>query len=576
MLGLLWKYIREHSWLYISIALVLLVYDFTVLVPTQVIQRLVDSLTSQNLTEAGFIRDLLLLVGATVINYLSAYYWHLKLFQSSVNFKTRMQKQAFEKLVAMRTPFYEKFRSGDILTRFSTDVEGMMEMVGYGVMIILYGGGLIAFIIPAMFWISWQISLLAMIPLVFLLLSTYYLGKKQDVFVEQNREAVASLNDEVLEMIEGVRVSRAYGKKAHQALQFQKRTRDLAQAGDRIAAIQYLYGPLANIFIGISTLLILLVGAVFVGNGQMTIGQVIALQLYMLSLIEPMWMMADFILVYQTGKTSFKKVTELIETGDDLETDGQKELKQIECIEFKDYSFAYPQVERESLHRINWHILAGQTLGIVGKTGSGKTSLVRQFLRQYPLGSGDFLINDLPVTAYKRNSIEEKIGYVPQEHILFSKSVAENISLGKAGASQEEIKAAIETAAFTEDLQGMPDGLQTMIGERGVSISGGQKQRISIARAFLRNPDLLILDDSLSAVDARTEQRIIANIQRERAGKTNIIVSHRLSAVHQADWILVLDQGRIIEEGRSEDLLIQKGWYYEQYQRQQSQKGEDA
>ncbi|HEL2739401.1 TPA: ABC transporter ATP-binding protein, partial [Streptococcus suis] len=299
----------------------------------------------------------------------------------------------------------------------------------------------------------------------------------------------------------------------------------------------------------------------------------IALQLYVSSLLEPFWTLADFILVYQTGKTSFEKLQELIETGDDLEVDGTVAIAELTSISFKDYSFSYPQAERASISDINWTLTAGQTVGIVGKTGSGKTTLVRQLLRQYPVGQGEFAINGQPVLEIERSSIERKIGYVPQEHILFSKSVGENIALGKLDSSPEEIQQAIATAAFTKDLERMSDGLDTMIGERGVSISGGQKQRISIARAFLREPDLLILDDSLSAVDARTERRIIQNIQKERAGKTNVIVTHRLSAVNHADWVLVLDEGRIVEEGRPADLLAQEGWYYEQYQRQQSQEG---
>ncbi|WP_044670598.1 ABC transporter ATP-binding protein, partial [Streptococcus suis] len=317
----------------------------------------------------------------------------------------------------------------------------------------------------------------------------------------------------------------------------------------------------------------LLMGAQAVKAGQLTLGQVIALQLYVGSLLEPFWTLADFILVYQTGKTSFEKLQELIETGDDLEADGSKEIAELDSISFKNYSFSYPQAERASLQDINWTLKAGQTVGIVGKTGSGKTTLVRQFLRQYPIGQGNFFINHQSVLDFKRSSIEEKIGYVPQEHILFSRSVGENIALGKVASSSEEIEQAIATAAFSQDLKRMTDGLDTMIGERGVSISGGQKQRISIARAFLREPDLLILDDSLSAVDARTERQIIQNIQKERAGKTNVIVTHRLSAVNHADWVLVLDEGRIVEEGRPADLLAQRGWYYEQYQRQQSQEG---
>ncbi|WP_449460177.1 ABC transporter ATP-binding protein [Streptococcus suis] len=573
MFRLIFDYIKRHKWLYLLVAVTLIIYDATLLLPTQIIQRMVDILTKNELTQAILVQEMTLLLLVTVLNYATAFIWHLKLFQASVNFKFDMQQRAFKKLVTMRTPFYEKFRSGDVMTRFSTDVDGLMEMVGYGLMIVVYAGGMLAFIIPTMFFIDWKISLVALLPMLFMTLCIFFIGRKQDKAIDANREAVAQLNNEVLEVIEGIRVTRAYSKKANQKAQFQARTKQLAQGGDRITSLQSLYNPLAIVCLGLSTIFVLLMGAQAVKAGQLTLGQVIALQLYVGSLLEPFWTLADFILVYQTGKTSFEKLQELIETGDDLEADGFKEIAELSSISLKNYSFSYPQAERASLQDINWTLKAGQTVGIVGKTGSGKTTLVRQFLRQYPIGQGNFFINHQSVLDFKRSSIEEKIGYVPQEHILFSRSVGENIALGKVASSSEEIEQAIATAAFSQDLKRMSDGLDTMIGERGVSISGGQKQRISIARAFLREPDLLILDDSLSAVDARTERQIIQNIQKERAGKTNVIVTHRLSAVNHADWVLVLDEGRIVEEGRPADLLAQRGWYYEQYQRQQSQEG---
>ena len=573
MFRLIFDYIKRHKWLYLLVAVTLIIYDVTLLIPTQIIQRMVDTLTKNGLTERILVQEMGLLLLVTFLNYGMGFIWHLKLFQASVNFKFDMQQRAFKKMVTMRTPFYEKFRSGDVMTRFSTDVDGLMEMVGYGLMIVVYSGGMLAFIIPTMLLIDWKISFLAILPMIFMAVAFFFIGRKQDLAIDANREAVAQLNNEVLEVVEGIRVTRAYSKKAAQKAQFQERTKELADGGDRITSLQSLYNPLATVGLGLSTILVLVLGAGAVKSGQLSLGQVIALQLYVSSLLEPFWTLADFILVYQTGKTSFEKLQELIETGDDLEVDGSVEIAELDSISFKNYSFSYPQSDRPSLQEINWTLKAGQTVGIVGKTGSGKTSLVRQLLRQYPVGQGEFLVNHQSVLAFKRSSLEQKIGYVPQEHILFSKSVGENIAFGKRDSSLEEIEAAIATAAFSQDLERMSHGLDTMIGERGVSISGGQKQRISIARAFLREPDLLILDDSLSAVDARTEGQIIQNIQKERAGKTNVIVTHRLSAVNHADWVLVLDEGRIVEEGRPADLLAQEGWYYEQYQRQQSQDG---
>ncbi len=573
MFQLIFDYVKQHKWLYLLVAVTLIIYDATLLVPTQIIQRMVDTLASQGLTDSRLVQDMTLLFLVTLLNYAMAFIWHLKLFQASVNFKFEMQQRAFRKMVVMRTPFYEKFRSGDIMTRFSTDVDGLMEMVGYGLMIVVYAGGMLAFIIPTMFLIDWKISFWAIVPMLAMTVCIFFIGRKQDQAIEENRDAVAALNTEVLEVVEGIRVTRAYSKKATQETKFQEKTRRLAQGGNRITSLQALYNPLATVFLALSNAAVLLLGAQALQNGDLSLGQVIALQLYVSSLLEPFWTLADFILVYQTGKTSFEKLQELIDTGDDLEVDGSRAIAELASIAFKDYSFSYPQAERASISDINWTLTAGQTVGIVGKTGSGKTTLVRQLLRQYPVGQGEFVINGQPILEIERSSIEEKIGYVPQEHILFSKSVGENIALGKLDSNPEDIEQAIATAAFTKDLERMSDGLHTMIGERGVSISGGQKQRISIARAFLREPDLLILDDSLSAVDARTERQIIQNIQKERAGKTNVIVTHRLSAVNHADWILVLDEGRIVEEGRPADLLAQKGWYYEQYQRQQSQEG---
>ncbi|MGQ7355633.1 ABC transporter ATP-binding protein [Streptococcus suis] len=573
MFSLIFDYIKRHKWLYLLIAVTLIIYDATLLVPTQIIQRMVDTLASNGLTEKMLVQDMTQLFLVTLVNYATAFIWHLKLFQSSINFKFDMQQRAFRKMVVMRTPFYEKFRSGDVMTRFSTDVDGLMEMVGYGIMIVVYAGGMFAFVIPYMFIIDWKTSLVALLPMLAMTAAIFFIGRKQDEAIEANREAVAQLNNEVLEVVEGIRVTRAYSKKATQKVKFQERTRELAKGGDRISSLQSFYNPLATLALGLSTILVLVMGTVAVKSGQLSIGQVIALQLYVGSLLEPFWMLSDFILIYQTGKTSFEKLQELIDTGDDLEVDGFGEIAELSSLAFEGYSFSYPQADRPSLQDIHWTLKRGQTVGIVGKTGAGKTTLVRQFLRQYPVGQGSFTINGQSVLDFKRASIEEKIGYVPQEHILFSKSVGENIALGKLDSSPEDIQRAIATAAFTKDLERMSDGLDTMIGERGVSISGGQKQRISIARAFLRKPDLLILDDSLSAVDARTERQIIENIQKERAGKTNVIVTHRLSAVNHADWVLVLDEGRIVEEGRPADLLAQGGWYFEQYQRQQSQEG---
>jgi len=232
-------------------------------------------------------------------------------------------------------------------------------------------------------------------------------------------------------------------------------------------------------------------------------------------------------------------------------------------------SFQYPSSSVKNLIGIEVQLNRGETLGIVGKTGSGKTTFIRQLLREYPLGDGEIMVTNHNLTNVKLEDIRGWLGYVPQDSFLFSKSIKENILFGKPDATEEDLQIAINIADFEKDLTLLPEGLNTLVGEKGVALSGGQKQRISIARALIKDPEILLLDDSLSAVDAKTEKTIIGNIQRERAGKTTIIATHRMSAVQHADQIIVLEDGKVIEAGTHQALLNHGGWYKEQYERQQ-------
>lgn len=571
MLSAIWFFVKANWMTYSIVSLGLLVSYGLFVVPTQMTQKVINQISQGTLTQESLLWSVFIVLLAGIVTYIADLIWVRLLFGKASRYRFELRRGLFNKLIHMRTPFYEKFRSGDMLTRFTNDTNDYSELLGFGVMSIFSALGTIFFVLPAMVLISWQITLLASLPILILGIIVYWISTKQEIASEESREAVANLSNEVLEVIEGIRVTRAYGKKDLGARRFQKKTEQLVLKNDKIMFYQSAYGRLALTFLGLSTALVVGFGGYYMSMGSLQLGDVVALQLYAIMLMDPMWVLSDMVLVYQIGKVAYDKLTELMNSTDDMEEDGQLQADALERITFRDYSFAYAGSDLPTLKNINLTLEKGQTLGIVGKTGSGKTTLVRQLLRQYPIGTGQYLVNGRPITQFMRQSLEDKLGYVPQEHILFSRSVADNIRFGQPEAKAVKVMNAVEAAVFAEDVTRMSQGLETMVGEKGVSISGGQKQRISIARALIKEPELLILDDSLSAVDAKTERKIIENIQQLRQGKTNVIVTHRLSAVNHADWVIVLENGQVVEEGRPADLLTQGGWYFEQYQRQQSE-----
>ena len=568
MLAAMWQFIKRYPMTYLIILLSIIANYILWVIPTRVTQAIIDAMADHSLTGQSLALFVGIILVVAVAQYTSEYLWMSRLFSQSAFYIKEVKLNLYQKIISMRIQFFEKFRSGDMMTRFTSDVKVIEEFMGYGIMSFMLSAGTYFIIIPIMLSISWKVTLLSIIPSSLIILPFIFLTRKQDEAVTQQRDAVAALSNEVLEVIEGIRVTRAYGNKQEASQGFRAKTRDLASKADRIMYYQAAFGRLSITIMSLTAALVIGVGGLEMAAGHLTLGQIIALQLYSVSLAEPLWSLTDLVVIYQDAKVSHGKIQELLQEGDDMDNHGRQPLRDLEEIALADYSFRYQGAHQDSLSHINLRLKKGQTLGIVGKTGSGKTTLVRQFLRQYPVGQGDFQVNDRPISDYIRHDIESLIGYVPQEHLLFSRSVRENILFGKPTASQKQVDVAVAIAAFSQDLERMSDGYDTLIGEKGVAISGGQKQRISIARAMIKEPELLILDDALSAVDARTERIIIENIQTLRAGKTNIITSHRLSAVEHADWIIVLDQGSIVEEGRAADLMALGGWYAEQAWRQ--------
>ena len=571
MIRSLTSYISQHRTRFIIGVIFALVNSLALLVPNYIIQRFVDGLVQQTISVSKSIQLVGVLFAAGVISYLSQLIYLRTIFYQGIQYQAELRQSMFDKLLTLRQPFYEKFRSGDLMTRMTTDIDMMGNMLSWGTIIALGDGLYMIAIIVVMSWVvSWQAALVSSLPLVLFGIAIYYIGQQVDQRYERSREEVTKLSNEVLEVVEGVRVIRSYTTTQVEQARFTERTQQARDKTNDYIVYNASYGPVSRFFSGLSTAAGLLYGGYMVKAGQITVGQFVAFQMYLGMLSDFVWGAADLVAIYKQANISFNKISELITYPDEVAVPGQVDIDQIDSIEWRDYSFTYPNDTQPTLKDISLTLKRGQTLGIVGKTGSGKSTLVRQMLRQFPVENTEqFLLNDRPITDYAINQIESLISYVPQEHIMFSKTVRYNIEFGLKEATEKQVMDAVDWADLSKDLARMPAGLDTIVGEKGVTLSGGQKQRISIARALIRQPELLILDDSLSAVDAQTERTIIDHIARVRQDKTNMIVSHRLSAVQSADLIIVMEQGRVVESGTSEQLMAQKGWYYEQYLRQQ-------
>ena len=565
----LWWFFRLEKKRYIIGILALILVAILNLVPPKVMGGVIDRVTSGELTQGQLLMSLFLLILSAFAMYFLRYIWRMYILGTSYRLGQIMRFRLFDHFTKMSPSFYQKHRTGDLMAHATNDINALTRLAGAGVMSAV-DATITAFVtlVTMAFSISWQMTLVAVIPLPFMAYATSRLGRKTHQAFGKSQAAFSELNNKVQESVSGIKVTKSFGYQEDELQSFQEINDMTFVKNMKTMKYDVMFDPLVLLFIGASYVLSLLMGAFMVSAGQVTVGNLVTFITYLDILDWPLMAIGFLFNMIQRGSVSYNRINRLLkETSDVQESKQPLQTIQNGTLVYDIDSFHYEN--EETLSDIHFALEQGQTLGLVGQTGSGKTTLIRLLLREYDLTDGRIMLDGNNIKDYKLSDLRRLIGYVPQDQFLFATSILENIRFGNPDASLEKVEAATKLSRVYDDIMATPDGFETLIGEKGVSLAGGQKQRIAMSRAMILDPEILILDDSLSAVDAKTEHAIIENLKQTRQHKSTIITAHRLSAVVHADLILVLQDGHIIERGCHEDLIKQGGWYADTYEAQQ-------
>ncbi|MDH4423899.1 ABC transporter ATP-binding protein [Bacillus sp. AFS054943] len=541
------------------------------LVAPRVLGIVVDEINDGTLTSEKLLKWVILLVVVGITMYILRYLWRIMIFGSSLKLARQLRKNLYEHFTRMSPSFYQSRRTGDLMAHATNDIQAIQQTAGSGVLTLVDSLAVGGCVLVAMgFTISWKLTLLSLIPMPIVAISTNYYGTLLHKRFHKAQQSFSEINDKVQESMSGMKVIRSLGQEKEDLQAFRKKSEDVVHKNMLVARIDSLFDPTIALIVGFSFLIAVCYGSVLVVRGELTVGELVTFTTYLGTLVWPMLAFGWLFNIMERGRASYDRVEKILSQKSDV-VNRENAVHTIASgdVSFAVDSFSYKKNELLHLTDIHFDLKKGETLGVVGRTGAGKTTLLKCLIREYDHFNGELKVGERDIRDVTLYGVRSAISYVPQDHFLFSASIGENIAFGKADATYNEITRAAEIACIHNDILQFSEGYETVVGERGVSLSGGQKQRISIARALLTNAEILILDDCLSAVDAKTEETILNALKRERAGKTTIITAHRLSAIQHANLILVVDEGRIVQRGTHEQLMQENGWYKEMYESQQ-------
>jgi ATP-binding cassette subfamily B protein len=569
----LFSYMRRYRWGYVWGGLSVVATNAISVQFPRVVGKAVDSLRDPSTTRSTILilAGLLVVIGITKGAFLYAQRWILIGISREIEFDLR--NDLFRHLENQDSGFYRRYHTGDIMARMTNDLNAVRMLLGPAIM---YSANTVMFTVCALFYllrVSPYLTLVALAPAPLASLLVQYLGRKIHERFERIQAGFSDISSQAQENFSANRLVRAFAQEEAQIALFEKLNRSYIARSLRLVQLMGMLWPTLEFILGGSMILTLLVGGHQVIEHKISVGQFVEFNTYMLLLIFPVIALGWVVNIFQRGTASVKRIDEMMREKpaiDDSQADASIPADTILNgeIEFRHLSFRYDE-GHDVLRDISLRIPAGSSLAIVGPTGSGKTTLVNTLSRLLEVPDGDLLIDGRPVRQYPLAVLRHNIGMVPQETFLFSETLRENLAFGAPDATAQDLLDAAEAAHIRKEFEEFPLGFETVVGERGVTLSGGQKQRTAIARALLRRPAILILDDALASVDTYTEERILGGLRNYTAGATTILISHRVSTVRNADQIAVLDKGRIVELGTHDDLLALDGYYAGLYQKQQ-------
>ncbi|WP_395538007.1 ABC transporter ATP-binding protein [Lactiplantibacillus pentosus] len=565
-----WYFRREWK-LYSAGVLGLVLTAIIGIIPPRIIGDVVDGINQHHLTARSLMIYLGIIGAAAIGQYLARYLWRNAIWGGAAGLERTLRERLFWHFMKMDATFYQKYRTGDLMAHATNDLTAVERVAGGGILqfadSIITGG---TTLIAMMTLIDWRLTLIAVVPFPLLAVVSRYLGKKIHVAFRASQAAFSRLNNKAQESISGIKVIKALGQEQADVADFNQQIDETIKINRHVNVLDSLFDPAITMIIALSYGATIILGGMYVTHGIITIGNLVSFVTYLGMMVWPMFAVGMLFNTMERGNASYDRVMELLNQQSAI-VDAKHGIEQRPHgdIQYQITQFNYPNDAGTSLRDVNFKLKAGQTLGIVGRVGAGKSTIMKLILREFDQYDGQITYGGHDIKQYALDSYLPAIGYVPQDSFLFSNTIRENIRFADPSVSQDVVEAVAAKSDLNGQIANMPAGYDTQVGEEGISLSGGQRQRLAIARALLINPELLILDDALSAVDAETESEILANLKAERADKTTIIAAHRLSSVMNADEIIVLDAGRVVERGTHTQLMAQQGWYQQMFERQQ-------